>query len=177
MLYNSCFDIIGPIMVGPSSSHTAGAVAIGKFVHDYIGQTPACAQIIFYDSFAQTYRGHGTDKAIIGGLIGLETDDLQIRHALELADEAGISLSFSLQDTCPFYVHPNTAMITATVGQERVTIGGASLGGGISTIFYINGHFVDIPLNAPYQLDRIRVQTKPSRQEHTGRELAWISPQ
>ncbi|MGO0061334.1 serine dehydratase beta chain [Brevibacillus fluminis] len=177
MLYNSCFDIIGPIMVGPSSSHTAGAVSIGKFVYDYIGHMPESVQIVFYDSFAETYRGHGTDKAIVGGLLGLETDDVRIRHARELADEAGVEVVFTLADLCPFYLHPNTVLITAKVGDRQVTIGGASLGGGISTIAYINGHAVDIPLNAPYDLARIRRQTEPLQPETPGRELAWTSQQ
>ncbi|MET3288987.1 UNVERIFIED_CONTAM: L-serine dehydratase [Brevibacillus sp. OAP136] len=177
MIYNSCLDIIGPIMVGPSSSHTAGAVSIGKFVYDYLGCMPESVQIVFYDSFAQTYRGHGTDKAIVGGLLGLETDDLRIRHARELAEEAGVEVVFTLADMCPFYLHPNTVLITASVGDRQVNIGGASLGGGISTIAYINGHVVDIPLNVPYDLERIRQQTELLQLESTGREMAWTSQQ
>ena len=64
MEFQSCFDIIGPIMVGPSSSHTAGVVSIGKFIHEWLGGCPEEAQIVFYDSFAETYQGHGTDKAL-----------------------------------------------------------------------------------------------------------------
>jgi L-serine dehydratase len=85
MIYNSCFDIIGPIMVGPSSSHTAGVVAFGRFVHDFLGGVPNEATIIFYDSFSETYKGHGTDKAVIGGLLGMDTDDGRIREAIEIA--------------------------------------------------------------------------------------------
>ncbi|MGE5702727.1 MAG: serine dehydratase beta chain, partial [Clostridia bacterium] len=114
MLYTSCFDIIGPIMVGPSSSHTAGAVAIGRFVYDYLETVPDRAEIVFYDSFAQTHRGHGTDKAIVGGLIGLATDDLRIRDALELAASAGMAIDFRLEEACPYYDHPNTVLITAS---------------------------------------------------------------
>lgn len=74
------FDIIGPIMVGPSSSHTAGAVRIGKVARVLLGEEPAKAKIVFHGSFARTYRGHGTDRAVVGGLLGFETDDLRLRN-------------------------------------------------------------------------------------------------
>ncbi len=77
MVYNSCFDIIGPIMVGPSSSHTAGVVSIGKSVYDFLGGEPEAVQIIFYDSFSETYKGHGTDKAVIGGWRNLQNFSYQ----------------------------------------------------------------------------------------------------
>jgi len=160
MIYNSCFDIIGPIMVGPSSSHTAGAVSIGRFVYDYLQGAPDEAVIVFYDSFAETHKGHGTDKAIVGGLIGMDTDDLRIRHALAIAEDKGVQLTFEVEDHCPYYDHPNTALILARRGEEYAIIGGASLGGGISKIFYINSHAVDIPLNAPYDLKLIRTRTQ-----------------
>jgi L-serine dehydratase len=72
------FDIIGPIMIGPSSSHTAGAVRIGKYTYSILGEKPVKAKISFSGSFAKTYRGHGTDKAIIAGLLGMDTDDKRI---------------------------------------------------------------------------------------------------
>lgn len=74
------FDIIGPIMVGPSSSHTAGAVRIGKVARVLLGEEPVKANITFHGSFARTYRGHGTDRAVVGGLLGFETDDLRLRN-------------------------------------------------------------------------------------------------
>ena len=74
------FDISGPIMVCPSSSHTAGAVRIGKVARVLLGEEPAKAQIVFHGSFARTYRGHGTDRAVVGGLLGFETDDLRLRN-------------------------------------------------------------------------------------------------
>lgn len=156
MLYNSCFDIIGPIMVGPSSSHTAGVVSIGKFVYDFLEGSPEKATIVFYDSFAETHKGHGTDKAIIGGLIGMDTDDVRIRHAVEMAGQQGMEIQYVLENECPYYDHPNTVLIQAEKNGVTETIGGVSLGGGISKIFHINGFSVDIPLNAPYDLGRLR---------------------
>lgn len=156
MLYDSCFDIIGPIMVGPSSSHTAGVVSIGKFVHDLLGGEPEAAQIVFYDSFSETYKGHGTDKAVIGGLLGMDTDDKRIREAVELAAQRKVDITFMCEGDCPDYDHPNTVLITATRGDVKATVGGVSIGGGISKIFQINGYKVDLPLNLPYDLEVIR---------------------
>ncbi|MED2256503.1 serine dehydratase beta chain [Brevibacillus parabrevis] len=156
MVYNSCFDIIGPIMVGPSSSHTAGVVTIGKFVRDFLGGEIESATIVFYDSFSETYKGHGTDKAVVGGLLGLDTDDSRIRVALELAAAKGLQVVFEKRGDCPYYDHPNTVMIQARTARDIAVIGGVSLGGGISKVFYVNEFAVDIPLNAPYDLDDLR---------------------
>lgn len=82
---NSVLDVIGPVMVGPSSSHTAGAVRIGFVVYQLLGEIPKDVTILLHGSFAETYRGHGTDKAIVGGLLGLNTDDECIVNALQLA--------------------------------------------------------------------------------------------
>lgn len=139
MEFQSCFDIIGPIMVGPSSSHTAGAVSIGRFVHELLdGNVPQAAKIILYDSFAQTYRGHGTDKALIGGLIGIGTDDPRIRNAIEMANQQGMHYAFELEDSCPYYNHPNTVVIEANNAFRKIKVGGVSLGGGLSKIFLVN---------------------------------------
>lgn len=156
MVYNSCFDIIGPIMVGPSSSHTAGVVTIGKFVHDFLGGGIESAEIVFYDSFSETHKGHGTDKAIVGGLLGLDTDDSRIRVALELAAKRGVRLAFECRGECPYYDHPNTLLVRAKTARDTAVIGGVSLGGGISKIFYLNDFAVDLPLNAPYDLNELR---------------------
>ena len=99
MEFQSCFDIIGPIMVGPSSSHTAGVVSIGKFIYELIRRTVRKANIVFYDSFAETYQGHGTDKALIGGLLGMDTDDTRIKHSLEWAKENGMKYHFEFEDS------------------------------------------------------------------------------
>ncbi|SMO85520.1 serine dehydratase beta chain [Melghirimyces algeriensis] len=156
MEFNSCFDIIGPVMVGPSSSHTAGVVAIGKFVYDYMGGIPDRAEVVFYDSFAETYQGHGTDKAIVGGLLGMEADDLRIRDALDEANKQRVNIAFHLEAECPDYPHPNTVLIQAERLGERFCIGGVSLGGGLSKIYMINGSSVDILLNGCIDFEQLK---------------------
>ena len=147
MEFQSCFDIIGPIMVGPSSSHTAGVVSIGKFIYEWLGDCPEEANIVFYDSFAETYQGHGTDKALIGGLLGMDTADTRIRQSLEAAKDAGLQYHFEFEDQCDAYQHPNTTVVTVKSGSQKVKIGGVSLGGGLSKIFMIDDCEVDIRLS------------------------------
>ncbi len=148
MEFQSCFDIIGPIMVGPSSSHTAGVVSIGKFIYELLGDCPQEANIVFYDSFAETYQGHGTDKALLGGLLGMDTDDTRIKHSLEWAKEVGMKYHFQFKDICEYYDHPNTTIVTAKCGDRVVKVGGASLGGGLSKIFMVDEEKADIRLSA-----------------------------
>jgi L-serine dehydratase len=143
MSFISVFDVIGPNMVGPSSSHTAGAVTIGllagKLMHGKITK----AKFTLYGSFAKTYRGHGTDRALVGGIMGFGTDDFRIRQSLELAGESGLEVSF----TCGFEedVHPNTVDIEMEdVTGYRLTVRGESLGGGKVRIARLNGIAVDI---------------------------------
>ncbi|HWQ61098.1 MAG TPA: L-serine ammonia-lyase, iron-sulfur-dependent subunit beta [Negativicutes bacterium] len=123
------FDIAGPIMVGPSSSHTAGAVRLGAMARIILGEPPTAAAIRLHGSFAQTCRGHGTDKAIIGGLLGFAPDDERIKTALILAADFGLKYSFATVDLPD--VHPNTAVLalTGASGQTR-QVTGASVGGG-----------------------------------------------
>lgn len=137
------FDIIGPIMIGPSSSHTAGAVRIGKYTYLILGEKPVRARIGFSGSFAKTYRGHGTDKAIIAGLLGMDTDDKRICDSLEIAKEEGIDYSFETLQLDG--VHPNTADIELEgESGRRVYVRGASIGGGNIVINKINGADVTI---------------------------------
>lgn len=137
------FDIAGPIMVGPSSSHTAGAVRLGAMARIILGECPAEAQIKLHGSFAQTYRGHGTDKALIGGLLGFAPDDERIKAALTLAAEHGLKYSFSTVELPD--VHPNTALLelTGVSGQTRRVVG-ASVGGGNILITRIDGYPVRV---------------------------------
>ena len=152
MEFQSCFDIIGPIMLGPSSSHKSGVVSIGKFIHEWIGGCPEKADIVFYDSFAETYQGHGTDKALLGGLLGMDTDDSRIKHSLEWAKESGMQYEFDFEDSCIQFDHPNTTIVTAKRGGCTVKVGGASIGGGLSKIFMINDEMVDIRLSTDEDL-------------------------
>lgn len=136
------FDIIGPIMVGPSSSHTAGAVRIGRIARALLNEEPCKVQITFHGSFARTYKGHGTDKAILGGLLGMRPDDRRIRDSLELAKQMGMSYCFKTADLGD--VHPNTVLISATGSSgEKLEVLGSSVGGGNVLIRRVNGLEVD----------------------------------
>lgn len=132
------FDLLGPVMVGPSSSHTAGAVAIGRMVRALLGSCPVEASIGLYGSFATTGEGHGTPRALVAGLLGFAPDDSRVPHSFELAEELGLAFSFhtvSLRDA-----HPNSTLITATDANGRqVEVGASSPGGGRMTVFSLDG--------------------------------------
>ena len=137
------FDIIGPIMIGPSSSHTAGAVRIGKYARSVLGTRPVKAVIRFSGSFAKTYKGHGTDKAVIAGILGMDTDDARIRNSMEIARQEGLDFTFIEENIEG--AHPNTAEITLTDASGRTAlIQGASIGGGNIVINKINDTEVSI---------------------------------
>ncbi len=132
------FDIIGPVMIGPSSSHTAGAVRLGRVAWKILEEKTVRADISLSGSFAQTYRGHGTDKALVAGIMGMHSDDERIRRSLALADEEGLVYSFKALDIRD--AHPNTARIhlKGENGAE-CTVQGASIGGGNILVSEING--------------------------------------
>ncbi len=137
------FDIIGPIMIGPSSSHTAGAVRLGLMARAILGEEVATAKIQLHGSFAQTYKGHGTDRALIAGIMGFLPDDERIRDALEIAKNKEIEFSFSKVEL--ENAHPNTAIITLGSASGRtVKIQGASIGGGNIVISAINNYSVNL---------------------------------
>lgn len=123
------FDILGPVMVGPSSSHTAGACRLGLLARAILGGTPDHAVIRLHGSFAATGEGHGTQRAIVGGLIGLAPDDLRLRTAYEEADAAGLEYRFEPVDLGAD-AHPNTAVFQLRAGDEELRVRGASVGGG-----------------------------------------------
>lgn len=132
------FDIIGPVMIGPSSSHTAGAVRLGQVAWEILGEQAVQAEIQLSGSFAQTYRGHGTDKALIAGIMGLHSDDERIRHSLQLARERGLQFSFREEDIPG--AHPNTARIALRgIHGASAVVQGASVGGGNILVSEING--------------------------------------
>ena len=147
MKYRSVFDIIGPIMVGPSSSHTAGAVRIGLVARDLFGETPTHADIYLFGSFMETYKGHGTDVALVSGLLGFDTDDSRIPDALTIAQENNLHVSFiEVQEEKS---HPNTAVIHMTRGDRELTIEGISIGGGKIEVVALNGFPIAISGNYP----------------------------
>ncbi|NMB21519.1 MAG: L-serine ammonia-lyase, iron-sulfur-dependent, subunit beta [Firmicutes bacterium] len=136
------FDVVGPIMVGPSSSHTAGAVRLGLATRRILGTDVKKAEIILHGSFAATYWGHRTNVALIAGLLGMSMDDERIPEALEIAKEAGLEYSFASGDLGD--VHPNSVRIKAEGLGDKLEIAGASIGGGRINIFEVNGFDVDV---------------------------------
>jgi L-serine dehydratase len=135
--YKSVFDIIGPIMIGPSSSHTAGAARIGRVARNLFGREPKWASISLYGSFAQTYKGHGTDVALIGGILDFDTDDERIIHAIDIAKDKGMKISFIEEDALTD--HPNTARVFIGDDQGELELVGISIGGGKIEITELNG--------------------------------------
>ena len=136
------FDIMGPITIGPSSSHTAGAVRIGLVCRMLLGDDVQHARITFYGSFADTAHGHGTDKAVIGGLLGFRTDNEKIRESLRLAEFRGLSYEIFTQEDPR--LHPNTVVIEASSKDKKVRLQGASVGGGAIRVNAINGMAVQV---------------------------------
>ncbi|NLB82111.1 MAG: L-serine ammonia-lyase, iron-sulfur-dependent, subunit beta [Clostridiaceae bacterium] len=128
------FDIIGPIMIGPSSSHTAGAVRLGAVALALLGEKPKSAVITLYSSFAKTGKGHGTDMAVVGGILGYGIDDARILNALGTKE---FSYEFKYEDNDEF--HPNTAKIQLIGEYNSVTMRGASVGGGRIEVQEIDG--------------------------------------
>lgn len=132
------FDMIGPVMIGPSSSHTAGVVRIGRVGLRVLGEPVKEAQIVFYNSFARTYEGHSSDKAIIGGLFDFKTDDPRIKNAVEEAKERNLKFQFKSVGNAST-LHPNTVKLNLRGDVRRVEIVGESLGGGVINISEIDG--------------------------------------
>ena len=136
---NSVFEIIGPPMVGPSSSHTAGAVRIGLLAHLLLGQTPATAKIGLHGSFAATGKGHATDRAIVAGLLGWRPDDERIKDALDLAKQAGMKVAFEAIDLGET-AHPNSTLLELTdPAGETLALVAASVGGGNIEVTQLDG--------------------------------------
>lgn len=132
------FDIVGPVMVGPSSSHTAGAARIGLVARALLGGEPVRADILLHGSFAKTWRGHGTDKALVAGILGLAPQDERLRESLTLAEAVGLAVA--LREGELENAHPNTALVTLTDAAGRtVSVQGASVGGGNILITRVNG--------------------------------------
>lgn len=152
------FDIMGPVMVGPSSSHTAGAVRIGLITRRLLGGTPAKAQIKLHGSFAATGGGHGTDKALVAGLLGLTPDDPRIPMSFALAEEANLELSFS--SVVLRGAHPNTVVLTVENSAGNVLeVNASSLGGGRVRVNAIDG--MEATFTGDYPTLIIRNEDRP----------------
>ncbi len=154
------FDIMGPIMIGPSSSHTAGAARIGRIARKLLGEQPAKAAILLHGSFAATGSGHGTDKALVAGLLDMAPDDPRLPQSFELAREAGMAVSvgrINIQGA-----HPNTALLRLTAPDGReLEVRGASLGGGRVRMEAIDGLEATFSGDLPTLI--IRNQDKPGQ--------------
>ena len=135
---SSIFDMIGPVMIGPSSSHTAGVVRIGKAARNIFGEQPESVSITFYNSFARTYEGHGSDRAVVAGLLDFATDDERIKTALEIAVTIGLDVRYKSVGNAST-MHPNTVAIEMVSGKRKMNVVGESLGGGVIQIVNING--------------------------------------
>ena len=132
------FDVLGPVMIGPSSSHTAGAAKIGYTAQKLLGDIPVDADIGLYGSFATTGRGHGTDRALVAGLLGMKPDDLRIPNAFEEAKKAG--LRYTIDEIDLRDAHPNTAVLELTgKGGRALTVQASSLGGGRIMVNKLDG--------------------------------------
>lgn len=143
----STFDILGPNMIGPSSSHTAGALRIA-FVAGRMVEKPTAVKFVLYGSFARTYHGHGTDRALVGGILGYHPDDERIRDSFELANKAGLKYEFQ-ENFTDKEIYPNTVDIYVTGEDGSVmSLRGKSIGGGNAVITKLNG--VDVELTGNY---------------------------
>jgi L-serine dehydratase len=142
----SLLDIIGPVMVGPSSSHTAGACRLGLLARCLVGGTPERARMELHGSFARTGEGHGTDKALVGGLMGFRPDDERLRTALEIAEKEGLDFRFE-KTTLSEDAHPNSVRITVERGDRNAVMTGASLGAGRVLVTEIDGYPVEVTGN------------------------------
>lgn len=137
-------DVLGPIMVGPSSSHTAGALRIAQMARQLLDAPPVEAEFTLYGSFARTYRGHGTDRALVAGMLGMHTDDLRIRDSLQIARERGLRFGIAV-DPKTRVSHPNTVDVRVRdANGDEIVARGESVGGGAARLTMIDGHGVQI---------------------------------
>ena len=170
MPYISVFDVLGPNMIGPSSSHTAGAAVIAYLAHKMIAPPLRRVEFTLYGSFAKTYHGHGTDRALLGGMMGFGTDDTRIRDSFQIAQERGLAYRFLPCET-ETEVHPNTVDIRMENAAGQVMeVRGESLGGGKVRISRINGVAVDF--TGDYSTVIVVQQDKPGVVAHITKVLS-----
>ncbi|MCQ2008918.1 MAG: L-serine ammonia-lyase, iron-sulfur-dependent subunit beta [Sporolactobacillus sp.] len=148
MKYRSVFDIIGPVMVGPSSSHTAGAAKIGRMARKLLGVMPEHVKITLYGSFAETYKGHGTDVAIVAGLLDFNESNANLPDSIKIAQQKGMDVQFSV-DKETQVEQPNTARIHLSAGDQSLELVGVSIGGGKIEITEVNGFSISLSGSNP----------------------------
>lgn len=162
-------DVIGPIMVGPSSSHTAGALRISQMTRNLLTAKPASVKFTLYGSFARTYRGHGTDRALVAGILGLHTDDLRIKNSFELAKKEGVAFEFK-PDFETKTEHPNTVDVEVTnANGAKLVARGVSIGGGAAEIRKIDG--VDVRLTGEFNYILVQNFDEPGVLAHITKTL------
>ena len=170
MAFISVFDVLGPNMIGPSSSHTAGAEIIAFLAQKMIAPPLKRADFTLYGSFAKTYHGHGTDRALLGGIMGFSADDTRIRDSFAIATERGLAYSFT-HNEAETDIYPNTVDIRMENAAGRVmTVRGESLGGGKVRIVRING--VEVDFTGEYNALIVVQQDKPGVVAHITKILS-----
>ena len=170
MSFISVFDVLGPNMIGPSSSHTAGAAVIAFMAHKMIAPPLEKVDFTLYGSFSRTYRGHGTDRALLGGIMGFGADDVRIRNSFQIAEERGLAYSFTPRESGDD-THPNTVDIRMENAAGQVmTVRGESLGGGKVRISRING--VSVDFTGDYSTVIVVQQDKPGVVAHITKVLS-----
>lgn len=169
----SVFDVIGPNMVGPSSSHTAGAASVARIAGKLFQKEIQEVVFTLYGSFAKTYQGHGTDRALVGGIMGFETDDLRIRDSFQIAKERGLTFRFE-KNTVEDEVHPNTVDIRMTGTDGSVmTVRGVSVGGGKIKIVKLND--VEVEFTGEYSTLVVIQNDKPGVVAHITTCLSQVN--
>lgn len=144
----SVFDILGPIMIGPSSSHTAGAARLGKIARIISGNDVKNVKFLLHGSFAKTYRGHGTDRALVAGILGMDPSDDRLKDSMEIAGKEGITFEFIEANLGE--VHPNTVKFIITKSDNsKVEVAGSSIGGGNIEIFEVDGESISFTGSYP----------------------------
>ena len=170
MSFISVFDVLGPNMIGPSSSHTAGAAAIALLARKMMNRDLVRVDFTLYGSFARTYRGHGTDRALLGGIMGFSTDDRRIPDSFSIAEERGLVYSFTVNDR-ETEIHPNTVDIRMEDSEGHVlTVRGESIGGGKVRITRIDQ--VEVDFSGEYSTLIVVQQDKPGVVAHITRCLS-----
>ncbi|MFD1318108.1 serine dehydratase beta chain [Loigolactobacillus zhaoyuanensis] len=179
--YKSVFDIIGPVMIGPSSSHTAGAVAIGHAARKIFHAPATTLTVRYYESFAETHRGHGTDYALVAGVLGLPPADPQVPNALTLAQQQGLAVKF-IEMAGPSPIgHPNTAIVTLSNEQRTIEVAGCSIGGGTIEIRRITVDGFELKPSGPLPILLVwgakdndqRIQTKLAKMTKIMRQQSY----
>lgn len=160
----SVFDIIGPNMIGPSSSHTAGALKIAKVAYQLAPRRLAKVTFVLYGSFAKTYKGHGTDRALVAGLLGMNEEDERIKDAFSYAKAKGLNYAFKVSDSTHIK-HPNTVDILMEDTEGNIiSITGSSVGGGAISIDKVNG--MEVFFNGEYHTMIVSHMDQPGIAAH-----------